>query len=603
MENKTLRWLCAVSGRKKWIIALLALAEALHGASGVLYALLLRNIVDAASGRDTGRFWHSALLTVFLIAGQLALRSLIRYLNELGKAGLENVFKQRLLHQLMEKDYAFVSTVHSAEWLNRLTNDAVVVANSMVEILPGLAGMSVKLLCALAMLLVLDGRFAAVLLPGGALLILFTWLFRRVLKRLHKTVQEKDGALRIFLQERLSAMPVLRSYAAGEATERQAAEKMEEHKKARLRKNRFSNLCNVGFGTAMKGMTLFGVLWCGYGILRGTITFGTLTAVTQLIAQIQAPFANITGYLPRTYAMLASAERLMEIEACQDEFDEPPMPPEKILDYYRKRFAAVEVRNAAFAYEHAEDHHNPVLKEWNFKIRKGETVAFCGRSGCGKTSAIKLLLCLYSPDEGERLLIDTSGKAEPLTPAWRRMFAYVPQGNTLMSGTIRENLRLGKLNATDEEMKEVLMQACAGFVFDLPKGLDTSCAESGGGLSEGQAQRIAIARALLRNRGIMLFDEATSALDPDTERQLLQHQCLSYGLERVLVDMLHIVVNGVPGRTEPALLTVGIEGNDINGWDTCLCIDGRMVVGDILPAAVGEIAAEAHHLGGCPHLI
>ena len=525
MENKTLRWLCAVSGRKKWIIALLALAEALHGASGVLYALLLRNIVDAASGRDTGRFWHSALLTVFLIAGQLALRSLIRYLNELGKAGLENVFKQRLLHQLMEKDYAFVSTVHSAEWLNRLTNDAVVVANSMVEILPGLAGMSVKLLCALAMLLVLDGRFAAVLLPGGALLILFTWLFRRVLKRLHKTVQEKDGALRIFLQERLSAMPVLRSYAAGEATERQAAEKMEEHKKARLRKNRFSNLCNVGFGTAMKGMTLFGVLWCGYGILRGTITFGTLTAVTQLIAQIQAPFANITGYLPRTYAMLASAERLMEIEACQDEFDEPPMPPEKILDYYRKRFAAVEVRNAAFAYEHAEDHHNPVLKEWNFKIRKGETVAFCGRSGCGKTSAIKLLLCLYSPDEGERLLIDTSGKAEPLTPAWRRMFAYVPQGNALMSGTVREvvSFAVPDRAGDDAALFAALDAACASFVRELDGGLDAMLGERGAGLSEGQMQRLAVARAIFSKSPILLLDEATSALDADTEKQLLEN--------------------------------------------------------------------------------
>ena len=297
MKDNALRWLYAVSGKQKRYIILLTLLQAMHGASGVLYALLLRSIVDAAVGRDIMTFWRCAAYTAGLVVLQLALRALIRHFTELGKAGLENAFKGRLLHALLRKDYAAVSAVHSAEWLNRLTNDAKVVADNMVEILPGLAGMGVKLVCALMMLVVLDRRFAAILIPAGIVLLLFTWLFRKGLKRLHKNVQEQDGRLRVFLQERIAAMPILRSFAAEEQTEAEAEEKMDAHKAARMRKNRFSNLCNVGFGAAMQGMTLFGVLWCGHGILVGTISFGTLTAVTQLISQIQTPFANLTGYL------------------------------------------------------------------------------------------------------------------------------------------------------------------------------------------------------------------------------------------------------------------------------------------------------------------
>ena len=446
MKSDALRWLWAVSGKQKRDIAALTLVQALHGASGVFYALLLRTIVDAAAGRDSALFWRYALYIVLIVAAQLLLRAVIRSLGELGRARLENAFKGRLFHQLMRKDYAIVSAVHSAEWLNRLTNDAKLVADNLVDILPGLAGMAVKLVSALIMLLVLDGRFAAVLIPCGVLLLVFTWLFRKVLKRLHKNVQEQDGALRVFLQERIAAMPILRSFAAEETAEAEAAEKMEAHKAARMRKNRFSNLCNVGFGTAMQGMTLFGVLWCGYGILRGTVSFGTLTAVTQLITQIQSPFANITGYLPKYYATIASAERLMEIERYADECELPSHTLSEVLDYYEHRFAAVELRGVSFGYYPAvkkldeldKEKRAVVLKGLTLSLRKGETVAFAGQSGCGKSTVLKLLMCLYPPTEGERLLLDAEGHAEALTPQWHRLFAYVPQGNALMSGTLRE---------------------------------------------------------------------------------------------------------------------------------------------------------------------
>ena len=533
MKSDALRWLWAVSGKQKRNIAALMLVQALHGASGVYYALLLRSVVDAAVGQNYTLFWRCTFYTVLLVVVQLGLRALLRWLNELSKAEIENTFKSRLFHQLLCKDYTAVSAVHSAEWNNRLTNDTKVVADNLVEILPGLVGMIIKLLCALVMLIVIDARFAAILIPCGILLLVFSWLFRKVLKRLHKDVQEQDGKLRILLQERISAMTVLRSFASEKASETEAEEKMATHKAARMRKNRFANLCNIGFGAAVQGMTLFGILWCGYGIMQGTVSFGTLTAIMQLIAQIQAPFGNITSFLPRYYAMLASAERLMEIEDYADECESAPLSLAEIREYYAGRFSSVELKNAAFTYfpasetlgELCKDSQPSVLSGLTFFLHKGETVAFTGQSGCGKSTVLKLILCLYPLDSGERSLCDTTGQTVPLTAAWRRLFAYVPQGNFLMSGTLREVVSFASPERAndDDDLYAALELACADFVRELDSGLDTLLGERGSTLSEGQMQRIAIARAIFSGSPVLLLDEATSALDAETEKQLLEN--------------------------------------------------------------------------------
>ena len=320
-----MRWLFTVPGNKKNKILVLTIVQAMNGASGVLYALLLHNIVDAAVYHDRPSFWYGVVGIVALVAAQLAMRAVIRWLNELTRAEFENIFKQRLYSQLLYRDYAQISAVHSGSWLNRLTNDTVVVADNYVDILPGLIGMVVKLISALIMIIVLDHRFAFILIPGGFAMVVLTFAFRRILKKLHKSMQEEDGKLRMYLQESLSSILILRSFSAESYAEQQAEDKMQAHLDARMRKNRFSNLCNTGFGAAMNGMYLIGVCYCGYGILNGTISFGTLTAITQLIAQLQQPFANITGYLPKYYAMTASAERLMEVEVIEQAlgYDEP----------------------------------------------------------------------------------------------------------------------------------------------------------------------------------------------------------------------------------------------------------------------------------------
>ena len=280
-------------------------------------------------------------------------------------------------------------------------------------------------------------------------------------------------------------------------------------------------------------MYLFGVCYCGYGILTGAISYGTLTAVTQLISQIQSPFANITGYLPKFYAMTASAERIMEIEKFTDDCKTGILSAETVRSFYENKMKGFGILNAEFTYYPVVDRISDltkeemplVLKNISVDIRKGEYVAFTGHSGCGKSTVLKLLMSVYRLDGGIRYIEGTEGE-KVLSPEWRRLFAYVPQGNQLFSGTIREVIAFADktASANDERLEKALKIACADvFVHELENGADTLLGERGAGLSEGQMQRIAIARAVFSGCPVLLLDEATSALDEQTERKVLEN--------------------------------------------------------------------------------
>ena len=540
MKNGTLKWLLRVPGMRKIGIFALIVLQTVYGASGVLYALLLRSIVDAATGGDRSLFWRSAVFTVVLLCGQIVLRYIVVWLKELSKSSLENAFKSRLLETLLAKDHLSVSAVHSGEWMNRFTNDAAVVANNYVDVLPDLCAMLAKLVSALVIVFFMETGFALVLVAAGAALLLFSTLFRKAMKKHHKAVQEADGKVRIFLQESLSQLFVARSYATESNLSESASGLMEDHKKARLKRNRFSNIANAGFGSAMSAMYLLGIVWCGYGILAGTSSFGTLTAVMHLVAQIQMPFANITGYLPKYYAMIASAERLKKAEDLPDGV-EKALSSAEAGSLYENELQAIGFRDVSFSYPGASsDDVRPVLSGFSMQISKGETVAFTGQSGCGKTTALKILSCVLKPDAGDRYYLDNNGITHKLNGMHRRLFAYVPQDNGLFSGSIREIVSYARPESASDEgrLRKALEIACADeFVENLDCGVDSLLGEQGSGLSEGQMQRLAIARAVFSQRPILLLDEATSALDEKTEKQVLSNL---HGLEdRTVIIVTH----------------------------------------------------------------
>lgn len=546
MNDNAIRWLYKVPAGKKIYILALTIVQCLNGASGVLYAVFLRDIVNSAVDRDKQAFIQSSIFIVLLILVQLTLSAISRWLSELSRATLENLFKERLMHNILRKDFSRVTAVHSGEWLNRLTSDTTVIANNYTEIIPGFAGMAVKMISALVMITILDARFAIIIFPLGIILALLTFAFRKRMKKLHKGVQEKDGVLRVFMQERIGSLTVIRSFAAEDQTEADTHAKASAHKKARMKRTRFSNICNFGFGGAMNGMYVFGIIYCAYGILTGTVSYGTLTAIAQLITQIQSPFANITGYLPRWYQMLASAERLMEIEKFDDDIVEDAKSREEAAGFYRDSLAGIGLDNVSYTYypstntveEVSKDSMPVAVEGLSLAVKKGEYVAFTGHSGCGKSTALMLLMGIYKPDSGERYVELTGGTRAPLEASWHRLFAYVPQGNKLMSGTVRDIVSFaGKAeDDSDEKINRALKIACADeFIGELDNGIDTVLGERGTGLSEGQMQRIAIARAIYSDAPVLLLDEATSALDEATEKKLLENL-------RALTDKTVVIV-------------------------------------------------------------
>lgn len=536
-NSRTLRWVGGICGRTKLNIGLLVLVQIFLGVSGVILALVLRSLVNCAVAGDQAGFLRAAVLLGIFILLQIAVSAAERFLEEHSKATIENRLKHELLRNILFGNYSAVSAVHSGEWMNRMTSDTVVVADGAVTIVPGITGMIIKLASALAAILVLEPGFALILIPGGLLLVVLSYAFRKVLKRLHKGIQEADGSFRIFTTEHIGSLPIVKTYAGEEGALLAADNLMGQHKAARMKRNHFSNLCNVGFALGMRGVYILGAIYCGYGILTGSMSYGNFTAVLQLINQIQSPFANITGFLPKYYAMLASAERLMEAgeHVQEDMFGHGKEARDNMqaqaeadtYDFYPGIFAGVALEHLEFSY----DTDNPVLQDFSLQVGKGEYIAFTGPSGCGKSTVLKLLLGLYKPACGDIYIKVQGGKNTeadmellPLARA-RHLFAYVPQGNLLMNGTIRSVVTFADplQEKNEERIRRALEIACGEFVYELPEGLDTALGERGAGLSEGQMQRLAIARAIFSENPVLLLDEATSALDGETEKKLLEN--------------------------------------------------------------------------------
>lgn len=513
----TVDWIRKTIGKKLWLVGGLGLAQSLQALCGILFALVMRRAVDSAVAGDGAAFWNASVCMGAVALFQIFLRTANRYLDERARASIDNCLRKRAFHSILNQEYREIDGIHSGELMNRITSDTAVVTDGVVSMLPGMTAMTLRIVMGMFVLYTISPVFVLVLFTGGILMAILSMLPRKWLKRMHKRVQEADGIVRSFLQECLESLLIIRTFGCEDKMEQRAAGAMEAHFGKRMEKSHVANFFSTGLGIAMQCGYLFGFVWGGFGILQGNITYGTLMAVIQLMGQIQTPFVNIGGILPKYSALLASGERLMELEDKAAESQRRKSSPGREELY--ERMSSICFRHLDFSY----DDDKKVLEDENFSVSKGEFVAFAGVSGIGKSTIMKLILSVYRPLNGD-VLFCTEDEEMPVSCLPADMFAYVPQGNHLMSGSIYEVVGFAERSGVidREKVEKACRDACAdGFIRELPGQYETVLGEKGSGLSEGQMQRLAVARALYSESPVLLLDEATSALDAGTERELI----------------------------------------------------------------------------------
>ncbi len=508
-------WVWRIVRPDVWRIVLLAVLSGLISFCSVFFALLSRRVVDIATGDATGNLWLHGGGLLALLAFQCGLNVLNNYVHVWVSCRIEMGVKQRVFGRLFQKHWREVKGYHSGDLVNRLTGDTQVVVNGAVSIVPRLVSMITQLIACVAVMLVIDRLFTLIMVAFGLVMLAVSRLYGRRMKVLHKTCQETEGHARSLMQEGLENWMVVRSFGGEQATVNRLKTLLGKNFAARLRRSRWSNLSHAALYLLFSGSYYVALLWGALRLAAGVISFGDLTAFLQIVSQIRSPFMSMSGVLPQYYNMLASAERLMELE---DLADEPaPALPMPAGDLY-SRMECLQVREVSFAYE---DTH-PVLVDVNLTVNKGEFVALAGFSGIGKSTLFKLLLGFITPDRGE-LTVEAAGFSLPVGASTRQLFAYVPQQNMLLSGTIRENIAFCREDADEDALWAAAEAAdAAALIRSLPQGMDTPLGERGVGLSEGQLQRLAIARAVLSGAPVLLLDEATSALDEATEERVLR---------------------------------------------------------------------------------
>lgn len=475
----------------------------------------VQHAIDVASGHAEGSIYWSVGVMALLVLCGFALRICSIWVRNILGIKAQNRMQQRMLDRILRSEWTGKESHHSGDVLNRLEQDVGTVVSFLTETIPNTISVVAMFVGAFLYLFSMDKVLAFVIVGIIPVFVLLSKLYIGQMRRLTRQVRDSDSKVQSVLQETIQHRMLIKTLESDSIMVDRLESTQSELRHRVVKRTAFSVVSNFILNAGFSVGYLIAFLWAALRMADQTLTFGGMTAFLQLVNRIQGPARDLTRLAPVFVGVFTAAERLMELEENPLEEQGDPIP--------LTAPCGVRLEHITYAYD---DGDSNVIEQLDFDFYPGSCTAVLGETGAGKTTLIRLILALLHPNEGKVILYNQQEQKE-LSPLMRCNFVYVPQGNTLMSGTIRDNLRLGKLNATEEEIKAALEMSCASFVMELPDGLDTVCTEAGGGLSEGQAQRISIARALLRNRPIMLFDEATSALDPETERQLL-HNILSH---------------------------------------------------------------------------
>lgn len=535
-ESKGKIWLKQKIGKYKPSIVLLAVLTVVSTVCSVGFAYLSRFLIDSATDKDSKRLLIFACVISGLLVTRIVLRAIVNYCSEKCRVAIATDIRSGLFRKILKSDYASVKEYHSGDLITRITADTNEIAGTTVGILPQAVGIIVQVIGAIVALGAIDPWFTLFLVVGGGVIIGISAILRKKTKWYYKEIMSADGQSRAFMQESVVSELTVKAFGVEEKTALKADGILNVYKKRRLGRAKLNSLMGILYAVVTNLGLVFAIVWCAVGILQGNVEYGAVLSIVLLMEQLQRPLNTVSAIMPAYYSRQASAERLLEIDSFKEELT---AISEKIVDY--EKVKGIKIQNASFGYG-----RDLVLDNFNLDIQKGKITCIYGVSGGGKSTLFKLLLGVYNLSSG-RIAFDTEEGLIDVNSSHRNLFSFVPQGNFLFTGSIYENLTFfaneSDENLLKEKVKKAIEDACAEFVYELPNGLETVLTEQGGGLSEGQKQRIAVARAFLSNRPILILDEATSALDEETEKRLIQNVKNMQGKTCIIISHRQAVID------------------------------------------------------------
>ncbi len=540
------KWMFTYVRRYRLIVFIHIMLGVLGTAMSLLSSLAMRRLIDVVTGYQTGAIWSAAAFMAGMMLGSVVMQAAASRISAIINIRVQNGIQAEIYDRMLRTDWQALKAFRSGDLINRLNGDVNTVSSGVTSFLPSFVSGSVQFLGSLIIILCYDPVMALIALVGAPVYVLSSRALVKRMREYNKRMKEIGSQVMSFHEDSFRNLTTIKSFGVMDGFDARMRSMQDTYRTAMLDYNRFSVI--AGLVMSVVGLLIsagcFG--WGVYRLWSNAISYGTMTMFLQLTNMLRTSFSTLIGLVPTAISITTSAGRLMAVV----ELPEEPGAREK-ADIPEN--CSVELRNVSFTYADGEK----VLEKVSFTAEPGETIAITGASGEGKTTIIRIILGLIRPDEGEAVLCG-SGKEQTLSAATRRAFAYVPQGNTVLAGTIADNLRMVKPDASEEEMHEALRLACAdGFVGKLPDGVYSSTGEVGNGFSEGQAQRIAVARALLQKAPVLILDEATSALDEATERRMLDNICSSGSVKTC------IIITHRPATAEFCNRHYVLEGTDI----------------------------------------
>lgn len=507
-DISVLKWIYINCGKRNAEGVALVVLNALAAVCATSFAMVSKTVMDSAQNGNKDELIKSVIVLLVLLLVQLITSILSSFIHAISQGKAEICLKSAVFSRIICGKYAESVEKHSGDLMTRLTSDATLVGDQYVNLLPNIVSTVVRLGTVVVALYSLDKTFFFVILICSVFVPFVIAVSRKYIKDLHRKVCEEDAKVRSFMQEMIENLFAVKVFGIEEKIIKMSLKQQKSFYRQKVKRKGFSILAGIAFSLTFSIGFLIAVAYGSYGVLNGTMTFGSVVAIIQLVNQIRTPVMGATGIIPAFYGMISSAQRLIEVSGTEDEKTEYPE-----IDY--DEFVKICVKNADFGYRDEK-----VIEDASFTINKGEFVGVKGPSGAGKSTIFKLITGLYPLDSGSAYVETVKGEID--CKYAKRLFSFVPQDNMLFSGTVRENITILNPEATDDEIRKALENAAAEFAYDLDGGLDFVLGESGAGVSQGQAQRLAIVRALLGKGKVLLMDESTSALDSETERRVMK---------------------------------------------------------------------------------